>query len=634
MSVKPSLGKADTGREGLSLGGGGALKATRTALAILAGALAIGWGVAGSAAPKPTARVPAAAVPAAEPPPSAPAPPRSRPGRELLDRSWRGGSDSLAERAKRTRGTALQLGIWSLDPAARAILADETIGSEIERAEAAALLAPELPDASFALAKARLLGGSPGGALDALFAALAALDRHPEASPWVRVTFFDAAARTAIAAGLAFVAVAALGALIAMSLPLALRFDAPPASAGALLGALLLLPAVLGEGVAGVACAGAALAIARGGIGDKIAAVAALLLVFAGIGPLAAHRDDALVFVSADPVGRAASGSERDFASSLDRIRLERAAAVDPLARQALALDARREGDLAEAGRRFRTLLQQGEPPADLLNNAANTIFAAGHYEEALALYERAVEVHPTSLALFNLAQSYGRAIQLDAQDSVLAQAQALDPRAIHALTQHVAEIGTGGPVDVTVAADELRERVTPRAGGRSAFSAQIAPGFLGAGPVGAGAGLAVAIVAGLLLGFLSPTRAGGEDVFAGIARLLQRNKVMDPSARMARLAALRLREARLARLRGVAVWVVPGAAGLSAGHGLLGLAATGLAAIAWVAWRARAGLLPDPLAAAQTASFAFAFVAALAAAGYAAALFASVLLARRGGGR
>jgi tetratricopeptide (TPR) repeat protein len=610
------------------------LRATRAALMLVVGMVALAWPAPGAAQRRKegsanSSRIvrPETTAPAAPP---AVQPPRSRPGRDLLDSAWRGGGDSLAERAKRTRGAALQLGIWSLDPAARAILHDPTLGSPLERADAAALLAPELPDASFALARERLLGGSPRAALDSLLASLAALDRHPEASPWVRVTFFDAAARAAILGGLGFIAVAALGALISLSLPLGLRFDAPPASAAALLGAVLLVPAALGEGVLGVACAGAALGIARGRIGDRLAVVAALLLVFAGLAPIGERRDLALALVSSDPVGQAVSGAERDLASSLDRVRLDRAAAADPAARQALALEARRAGDLAEAGRRFRELLQQGEPPADLLNNAANTIFAAGQYQEALALYERAVKNNPTSLALFNLAQSYGRAIQLDEQDLVLAQAQALDPRAIHALTQHVAEIGTGGPVDVPISAAELRARAHPRVAARSAFSVRLAPGVLGATSVGGFAGIAAAIGVGLLLGLVTRSRAPGEDVYAGIARLLQRNKAMDPSARMARLASLRVREARMVRLRRVAAWVVPGAAGLQAGHGFLGLVAGLLATLCVVAWRARSGLLPDPLAAAETASFAFGLAAALAALGYVAALLASLALLRR----
>jgi tetratricopeptide (TPR) repeat protein len=376
-----------------------------------------------------------------------------------------------------------------------------------------------------------------------------------------------------------------------------------------------------------------ALGMARGGVFDRAAVALALVIVFAGLQPLGEQRDRALAMLGTDPVGQAVSAAERDFPTALDRMRLERAAPSDPLARQALALAARRDGDLAEAGRRFRALLAQGDPPPDLLNNAANTIFAAGQYQEALALYERAVKVHPTSLALFNLAQSYGRAIQLDEQDLALAQAQALDPRAIHALTQHVAEIGTGGPVDVPISAAELRERAAPRVEPRSSFSRRLAPGWLGASRAAGLAGLGAAIGAGLLLGFAAGSRGPGEDVYAGIARLLQRNKAMDPSARMARLAAFRVREARLARLRRVAALTVPGSAALQAGHGLLGLVAALLAAVAWAAWAARPGLVPDPLAGAATASLAFGAVAAAAALGYAAVLLVGLALLRGRGG-
>ena len=334
-----------------------------------------------------------------------------------------------------------------------------------------------------------------------------------------------------------------------------------------------------------------------------------------------------------DPVGQAVSASERDFAY-LARSAAPRARApTDSLARQALALAARRDGDLAEAGRRFRALLQQGDPPADLLNNAANTIFAAGQAQEALALYERAVKVHPTSLALFNLAQSYGRAIQLDEQDLALAQAQALDPRAIHALTQHVAEIGTGGPSTCRSPPPSSASARAPRVGSRSSFSRRLAPGWLGASPRRAGSPASPSRSrAGLALGLATGSRAPGEDVYAGIARLLQRNKAMDPSARMARLAALRVREARLARLRRVAALGRAGRRGAPGGPRPPRPRGGAPRGARRRPRGARAGLVPDPLAGAATASFAFGVAAAVAALGYAAVLLAGLALLRRRG--
>jgi hypothetical protein len=98
----------------------------------------------------------------------------------------------------------------------------------------------------------------------------------------------------------------------------------------------------------------------------------------------------------------------------------------------------------------------------------------------------------------------------------------------------------------------------------------------------------------------------------------------------MARLAALRAREARLARLRRVFAFLVPGAAALQAGRGLLGLVASCLAAFTVIAaWR-RGGLLPEPLAAARTGAFVMSAAALLGALGYLALLAGGLALRAR----
>jgi hypothetical protein len=556
-------------------------------------------------------------------------PPAPVPGLEQIDQAWQIGPAPLAERARRTRVTALALGIWSFDPAARALLADPSLGSGLERAEAAALLAPELPDAHWALAGARLAGADLGGASDAALAALWRLDRHPEASGWFRATALDAAARAAIAGGLLFLLLAALGAAAGAVAPLAQRLGIPTASAAALLAAAVLLPAAAGEGGLGVGLACAALALARGGLGVRLAVPAAALVALGGLHGLAARRDAALLRLAADPVGAAVSSAERDFASPLDLARLERAA-DQRLARRALALHLRRSGDVAEADQRFRLLLAEGESAFDTLNNAANTRLAAGDADGALALYEAAVRERPSPLVLFNLAQAYGRAILLEEQDLALAQAQALDARAVHALTQHVARVGAGGPVDVPISAAELRLRAAAAPAAPSPLARGVAPGRLGrsfeAGLAGLGAAAGLAALLALPLRRL----AAGEDLYAGIASVLQGGETTDPALRMARLADLRARSARMARVRRAAAWAVPGAAALQAGHAPLGLVAVLLVSLAWVSLRAAAGVLPDALAAGRTGAGALGAVAAFALLAYAGVLALSLALAKR----
>ena len=147
-----------------------------------------------------------------------------------------------------------------------------------------------------------------------------------------------------------------------------------------------------------------------------------------------------------------------------------------------------------------------------MLNNAANTRFAAGSADEALALYERAARANPSPLVLFNLAQAYGRAILLEEQDLALAQAQALDPRAVHALTQHVAEVGGGGPVDVAVSAATLRARGAGReVRRRRSLARRFAPGWLGASWLGGSSpGSASRSLAGAAAGAAGAAPRGG----------------------------------------------------------------------------------------------------------------------------
>jgi hypothetical protein len=208
----------------------------------------------------------------------------------------------------------------------------------------------------------------------------------------------------------------------------------PAASAAAGLGALLLLPAALGQGLLGIGAACAALAVARGGLASLAAVAAAAGLAFAGLHPLAAARDAALGPLAIDPVGAAAVSAERDLASPLELARLERSAANDAVARRALALHARRSGDLPGADARFRALLEEGGASFDLLNNAANARLASGAARTSSSTSRPCTS---TRRLVSSICAAYGRASSR--QDLALKQAQALDARAVHALTRLVA---------------------------------------------------------------------------------------------------------------------------------------------------------------------------------------------------
>jgi tetratricopeptide (TPR) repeat protein len=578
----------------------------RVALLLLGGLLLVGargvaWAGEGLARePRPLA-VPADPSGKTNPLPLAPEPLPDPVGSELL-RAWSLPARGLDERAESLQQAALGLGLRHMEGAARALLLDGSLGSPLERARAAARLAPELPAARFALAHALWSeGGSPLGVLGELRAGLTAVPRHLEARVWVRATVLQAAAWALAAGGLLFLAVAGAAALRRAVGDLAGLPGSPPAASRfALLAGLLLVPAALGEGVLGLALAAAGLAFAYGPWGQRAAVAAAVALVLWGLFPLAERAAHSRAAIAADPVAQAALVVERSLPSAGELARVRFAAPEDPLAARALALRAKREGDLEAADAGFALLLEGAD--ATLLNNAANVRLALGRTEEAIALYEEAAHQRHSAEILFNLAQAYGRAIRLDAQDRALRQAQQVDARQVADLAVlFAAAPGALGAVDLPPPVELVEARLLDEAAASAlaaAWRRQTAPGWLGTGARQAGLGAAGALLVGQLLGALLSRLPGSRDeaFYRGMARLLQ-SAGGSPARRMQRLAALRAQQARIERAEIVLSCVVPGAAGALGRRPWLGLVGAMLFAAALSAAWHRAGVVHDPLA-------------------------------------
>jgi tetratricopeptide (TPR) repeat protein len=543
----------------------------------------------------------------------------------------------------------VQLDLRSLEPAARALLAGRDPGDAVERTRAAVELAPDLPAARTALASALLARGDLVGAGAEALGALAALPRHLDARLWVEATLLQVAVLTLLAGGALYLLVAA--SLVAPRAAhdlgdLVLRGAAPSApgfARGALLAAVLLLPAILGEGPFGLALGLFTVVFLYGDAGARAAAGAAALLVVAALHPAEDRARRSFAAIAADPVVPALDAAQRGVPSPLDLVRLERAAGADPLAAEALALRAKRDGRLVEADAALRALALDSKDPR-LLVNAANARLLVGELEPAIELYERALEIEESPVLLFNLSQAYARAIRLAEHEAALGRAQELDAAAVDAL---LAGQDARGPLvaDRPVPPEVLRRRLHQRAGEASTASpvrAALAPGLLGGDPLRSTGALGLlALVALALSGVFRASRAcdrcgarlcprcdrrgGAHGLCEACTRLHHRPETTDPQLRFERLAVLRARGRREARLHLALALVVPGSAGLLSGRPALALAATLLVCGAVASLAACFEALPDPFAVGGAGALLLAALAAAAAVLYGVLLAAAL---------
>ena len=400
-----------------------------------------------------------------------------------------------------------------------------------------------------------------------------------------------------------------------------------------LLGVLLLVPPLLGQGLLGLGLSLFALAICYGSRAEQRGAWAAALLLVLGlqIGSLGAAR--ALVALDPDAVSAAVNSVARGVPTRLDHLRLERASGYDALAARGLAIEARRQGRLREAASRYDALLASEHADTAVANNAGNVWLALGDLDRALALYEQVVDVAPSPVSLYNLSYGYGRAIRPRAQDLTLQRLQQQDPSLAFELLQLQSRLSDGFTLDVPLPATAL-ERRADWAEASSAVASDLrrplAPGALGAPMAAALAFLATAALAHGISRRIRPSRGcsrcggrvcprcdggsvAGQDLCPSCRSLFERPETADPERRERRLLELKARQDRVARGRRVVSWLVPGAAGILIGRPWLGL--LGAVAFGLVLAHPALSLAPvvDPLAAGGAGDLAFAGVQALA---------------------
>jgi tetratricopeptide (TPR) repeat protein len=409
---------------------------------------------------------------------------------ERLERAWwQTPAMPLEARVERVRAAADAVGVTDVEPLARALLIDPSLGSRRERAAGAVRLAPGLPAAQIARAQAEWSGGAGiGSALPALQRALFALPRHVESRLWFEATLVTLGFAAVFAAGWLWIAARGLRAATHAGHDLSHGIDPnmPDFAKAAAVATLILLPAALGEGLLGVALSLFALGLWASDARQRRALAAAALLVVVALGPLASAAGRALGAFSADPTVFAALSSETGWLDPAEALRLERASAAgDPLATQALARHARRTGDLSRARALSAQLLSNSQAVTpSVLHDAAQVQLALGDVAGAVELYQRAIELRPSADLWFNLAQAHVRAIDMDSHGAALAAAQALDPQRASVLTRRLAE-SDETLVDLPLESAALRARLWAAAGPApgAELRAWVAPGVLGAWP-------------------------------------------------------------------------------------------------------------------------------------------------------
>ena len=545
-------------------------------------------------------------------PPAAPRP------RSEIERLWLD-AGARPERVARAQGIARQLGVASFDGAARALLLDARGEPGPDVAHDAVRLAPLLPFARGEEARALLRSGDPIGALLALARGVATLDGQLESSLWLRAHALHALALALSWGGLAFLCVAGAASTRRASHEVGdvLSDEIPPWRRFLLVGALVLLPASLGQGAFGLALGFLALALLGGDAGWSPAVAVAAAACWLGAQPATSLAARAIAAFDGDPVAVAAASVEAGSAHAGELARLE-AATDDLLAVRALAVHARRTGALGLADERYAVLLAQAPHDATLLNNAANVRLALDESDAAIRLYERAVAERPSAIAYFNLSHAYGARIRSSDQDYALARAQAIDRELVGELTSLEANVDTGLAIDLPTPLGVLRDRLQGAAT-HDAVAAELrrgfAPGWLGQSPLamalatgGVGAG------AWLLGRGRAPTRwcrqCGArccprcddppENVATcrDCARTPRRKDGHDTARRSARLASQRDRERRLRPLWLAGSLLLPGVAGLRARRPMLGVVGAIGFALAIAASPLGSDAPVDPLAA------------------------------------
>jgi tetratricopeptide (TPR) repeat protein len=507
--------------------------------------------------------------------------------------------------------------MWNLDPAARVLIGSELNGAGLERARAAVALSPDLPAARMALARETWLeGDSPIAAVRTAFDALLAIPRHFEASIWFSATILCIGALALVAAGLLTLTIYGVFAFIHAAhdigdlIPPAM----PSFARAALLGAVMLVPLALHQGLLGLALALFSIGLIYGAVRQRLVLCLAAIAVLAGAFPMARLAGRLLTAYAETPIEAAVFATD-GFALPGELRLLESAAESDPMAAMALAVASRRAGNLAKADAQYQRLLPREPANYAGANNAANVKLELGQLDSAIDLYQRSLDMNESATVLFNLSQVQGQAFKLDDVGPTLAAAQRLDSARVAELTLLQGSDLTRFTVDFPLPRQMLWERVLAARSGESfatEFRSLIAPGALGrSARFSAGA-------------------FGEEEDCESCNRLFQHPETTDRAMRTARVNDLRFRERRLARVRLIVSILLPGIAGALARCPWASFIGALSAAIAILAIFWRNGVTPDPLVAGATAPVVFALIAVLALCCYCASIAFSLAARNR----
>jgi len=178
----------------------------------------------------------------------------------------------------------------------------------------------------------------------------------------------------------------------------------PAFARAALLGAVMLVPLALHQGLLGFALPFFSVGLIYGAGRQRLVLCLAAIAVLVGAFPMARLAGTLLTAYVEAPIEAAVFATD-GFALPGELRLLESVAESDPMAAMALAVVSRRAGNLAEAGAQYRRLLQQEPANYAGANNAANVKLELGQLESAIDLYRRSLDMNDSATVLFNLSQ-------------------------------------------------------------------------------------------------------------------------------------------------------------------------------------------------------------------------------------
>jgi tetratricopeptide (TPR) repeat protein len=570
--------------------------------------------------------------------------------RSRFEQAWFEGGASLGERALNARRVALSLGIRNADAAARALIAAESSDEKrLSKHLLAVRLAPDLPVAWMGLAREKWRNGDYRETISLTITGLIAIPRNLEASVWLVGSSLLMIAVVLISSSLVFIFAVAVGHVrdLAHDLGDLVSSGMPGFSRAAFLAALLLLPLALGEGLMGLALTLFGVGIVYGSSRHRMAISLAAALLIIGIYPMLQAAGLVLDTFEADPVATASLAVVQGTVGD-NQLEILRAADADNdlMAKQMLAVHARRIGNLEEARARNEALVRsQGGDPLALVA-LGKMAFDAGNTDNAIAYFEKAQALHESPLLYFDLSQAYARAFRMEDYEYSMSRAQELGAKQVFELSR----MGdTDFVVDMPYPIAPIRNRMLAAADGRALsdkVAKLLAPGLLGRSWVDPSAsflllGLIGVVLAGKFEKASVCTRCGkricgrcddgmwSSDLCDGCHHLYNRPQNTDPDLRVARLQELANREARLNKVRLFASLIVPGASGLIARRpdlGFVGILFFAAAAVFFVFSR---GIVPDPLAVGTAGTLAFILMGCVMTALYAIVLVSGLLIRR-----